>query len=201
MTAEFWALVPADLSWGDYGRILLHGMASRRHRVDGRAQLERTGPYVPSLTLPSGAVVVTADLRAQLESMTRTLAFGAIDKAHIARLDWQSWDRAAPKPAEYPQSGEPEDYVLERPHDAATAAAMPDLFEMVPPRVGRGAMRVVTRVPRSYEFYLDVGTADAPPLFQPVNLRFPFVSAAVRELLASRDEPACRFEPVVLGSR
>jgi hypothetical protein len=196
MIASIWALVPDDRGWGDYGRILLHGMASRRRRVDGRAQLERTGPYVPRLTLPSGAVVVTADLRAELESMTTALAFGAIDKVHIARLDWQSWDPRAPKPAEYPRSGEPEDYVLGRPHDAATAAAMPDLFELVPPRAGRGTMRVVTRVPRSYEFSLDLGATDAPPLFHAENLRFPFVSARVRELLASREDCACRFESV-----
>lgn len=47
--------------------------------------------------------------------------FDLIVKAQIVRLDWDLWDRRAPKPAEYPVGGEPEHCILSRPHDPQLA--------------------------------------------------------------------------------
>jgi hypothetical protein len=194
-----WVVVPDNQGWGDYGRILLHGMAARRPRVENRIQLERTAPYVPPLTLPHRAVVVTESMRTRLEAAASGAAFAPVDKAHIASLDWRSWDLQASRPNEHPRSGEPEDYVLERPHDVDAAARMPTLFEVVPQELGAGAMRSSGKPPRTREFFADLKGEVAPAFFRVAGLPHLFVSAVGRDVLASCDDPAWRLQSVTLG--
>lgn len=58
----------AKMPWGDYGSMLLSGMTSHLPRKNGLLQLERTGPFVPPITL-SGVdeIVVTDTFKRQLE--------------------------------------------------------------------------------------------------------------------------------------
>ena len=54
--------------WGDYGNILISGMSRHLPRKDNLIQLERTGPFIPPITLPGiGDIVVTSDLKNELE--------------------------------------------------------------------------------------------------------------------------------------
>ena len=48
--------------WGDYGSILIKGMSRHLPRRDNLIQVERTGPFIPSITLP-GEFWRSADLR------------------------------------------------------------------------------------------------------------------------------------------
>lgn len=123
-----------DLGWGDYGAILVHGMTSHLGRDDqGRPQLERTGPFIPPVTLSGlGVLLVTGEARSELESSgLRSIGFGPVALARIVRLPWHEWDLDADVPEVYPQSGEPEDYILGRRHNAGVAAAMPEIFEVL----------------------------------------------------------------------
>jgi len=131
----------AEGPWGDYGRILIHGMSIHLPREDGLIQLERTGPFIPPITFPgAGDVVVTRELRVALEGSGLTgLGFGALIKQHIVRLEWESWDGDADEPAEYPEGGEPEDYILGRPHSASAANAMGILAGIAVADRARGA--------------------------------------------------------------
>jgi len=120
--------------WGDYGDILVHGMADAQGRApDGALELERTGPFVPPITFPgSPAIVVSDDFRGQLKASGLTgFTFRLVRKARIVLLEWHAWDQHTPEPLEVPDSGEPEDYVLQRPHDPKIAEAMGPLWEVV----------------------------------------------------------------------
>lgn len=117
--------------WGDYGNILIHGMSGHLPRVEGRIQLERTGPFLPPITQP-GNVVVTDAVRRSLEQALSGLVFRTAIKTRIVRLHWHTWDRATEEPAEYPSTGEPEDYLWERPHDPDLAEQLGPLWELVP---------------------------------------------------------------------
>lgn len=122
--------------WGDYGSILLSGMTARLGRTrEGLLQLERTGPFVPPITVAGlGDLLVTDAFRAELErSPLAGFEFRAVEKTHIVRLDWENWDQTAADPQEYPEGGEPEGYILDRPHDPQLAALIGAIWEMVLP--------------------------------------------------------------------
>lgn len=120
--------------WGDYGRILVHGMTTHlAPNADGRLRLERCAPFMPAATFPGFSLVVTQTMRRHIEvAELRGVDFREVEKARIVALSWEQWDSAAPAPAEYPESGEPEDYVLGRPHDDALAEALGPLFQVLP---------------------------------------------------------------------
>jgi hypothetical protein len=120
--------------WGDYGDILVQGMADHLGRAaDGGLELERTGPLVPPITFPGiSVVVVTSDFRSRLEqSGLGGFTFRPVHKTRIVHLDWHQWDQNAPEPPVFPDSGEPEDYVLQSLHDPAVAEAIGPLWEVV----------------------------------------------------------------------
>jgi hypothetical protein len=122
-------------SWGDYGYILQHGMTAHLERTGRLLSLERTGPYMPPITFPGiGDVVLNSAGRKLLESTgLRGLRFRPVYKARIVELRWQDWDLTAKEPPERPKSGDPEDYILERPPNSAIAEEMGNIWELVIP--------------------------------------------------------------------
>jgi len=121
--------------WGDYGHILQHGMTAHLARVGGMLSLERTGPYMPPITFPGlGDVVLTSAAKALLESPGLSgFTFQPVNKARIVGLPWQEWDLTTDEPPEFPESGEPEGYILEHQHDPRVAMEMGDVWELVVP--------------------------------------------------------------------
>jgi len=120
--------------WGDYGDILQQGMAAHLPRENGRLALERTGPYIPPITFPGigGLMVLTSQARSDLESSGLSgFTFRAVEKKLIVELRWEEWDLSADEPPLYPDTGEPEDYILGKQHSPEAAAAMGDLWEVV----------------------------------------------------------------------
>ena len=108
-------------------------MSAHLRRKDGLIQLERTAPFVPPISFPGiGDIVVTDAFRRELEASDLTgFTFAPVLKARIVESTWETWDRTAPEPAEYPPSGEPEDYILSRPHSRKLADEMGDVWEVV----------------------------------------------------------------------
>jgi hypothetical protein len=104
---------------------------------EGLLQLERTGPFVPPITLASasaGDLLVTGAFRAELARSPLTgLEFRPAEKTHIVRLEWERWDLTAEDPPAYPQGGEPESYILDRQHDPGLAAQIGPIWETVLP--------------------------------------------------------------------
>jgi len=133
--SKFFTIESAHLlpeGWGDYGFILQHGMAAHLPRVGGRLALERTGPYIPPITLPGiGDIVLTTAARQLLEASGLTgFGFLPVEKVLTVELRWESWDLAAKEPAQVPDSGEPEDYILGQSNSPEASAALGDLWEV-----------------------------------------------------------------------
>jgi hypothetical protein len=117
--------------WGDYGDILQHGMSMHLSRKDGKISLERTGPYIPPITFPM-EIVLTSEARRLLESSGLSgFSFQPVEKAHIVELRWETWDLNLDDPPVFPESGEPEDYILAEPHSERASEALGELWELV----------------------------------------------------------------------
>jgi hypothetical protein len=121
--------------WGDYGWILQHGMTSHLRRIAGRLALERTGPYIAPITLPGiGHIVLTTPASRLLESAGLTgFTFRLVEKVLTVELHWEDWDVNAEQPAQFPDSGEPENYILGQPNSTEASAALADLWEVSVP--------------------------------------------------------------------
>lgn len=190
----YYLLRGAAAPWGDYGRILTHGMSAHRQRVGGIIQLERSGPFIPPITFPAADVVATDVLRAAVETSGLTGAsFQRVEKAHIVRINWERWDRTQPMPPHVPPSAAPEDYILGEPHDPTTSAQLGDLWELVVVTEGagrrdRGARRggSVTSItlPRN----------GMPDFFRVKGPRYVLVSDAAREWLREQAAEWVAFE-------
>jgi hypothetical protein len=130
---EYYILGRPKSLWGDYGDILVHGMSCHLKRDNSLIQLERTGPFVPPISFPGiGDLVVTDEFRKNLDkSGLSGLQFQPVIKKHIVHLDWHLWDKSVGKPPEHPEEGEPENYILTRPHSNEISAKVGDLWEVL----------------------------------------------------------------------
>jgi hypothetical protein len=132
MAATIFKLIKEQTLWGDYGDILVHGMTRHLERKNNQLQLERAAPFVPQVFLPGiHDLIVTESAKERLKNI-KGLAFRPVVKARIVRLDWHLWDMSRAELPSYPTSGEPEDYILEREHDAVLAEEIGDVWEVVP---------------------------------------------------------------------
>jgi hypothetical protein len=64
------------------------------------------------------------------------LSFRPVIKKHIVEIDWTAWDLNAEEPLYYPDSGEPEDYILAGKHSDSIADGIGNLWELVTPTRG-----------------------------------------------------------------
>lgn len=159
------SIIPGE--WGDYGYILQHGMASHSPRVGGRLALERTGPYIPPITLPGiGDVILNSHARQQLESSGLSgFSFGPVEKVLTVELRWENWDLTADEPPYFPDSGEPEDYILGQPDNPSASAALGELWEVLVPDTA--TILCPEGVVNSYkELRLDLSTWNGADLFR-----------------------------------
>lgn len=196
----FW-LRTQDTPWGDYGEILFNGMSSRLPRIDGQLQLERTGPYLPPITFPRrGEVIITEALRHQIESgVGGALAVRAVIKARIVAVDWEHWPRDR-LPDDLPPSREPEDLILQHPHDPVLSAAMGALWELDPSTVGEGEYKKVGRKPAVFHVTASV-PASCPPLFRVTGVPVVLVREDTAELLRDLVGEQLRLDPVEVEIR
>jgi hypothetical protein len=128
-------------------------------RVDGKLALERTGPFIPPITFPGiGTAIVTSSARNSLEqSGLSGFSFAPVEKKLIVELRWETWDLNAPEPEQYPETGEPEDYILIRAHSPKVADALGDLWEIVVPQTA--TILRPTPIVKSYrDLRLDLST-------------------------------------------
>jgi hypothetical protein len=117
--------------WGDYGRILIHGLA--RSGEGSSVQLQRTGPFVPPITFPGiGLIIVTNDLKLQMEQAGfRGITFRPVEKTHVAYVPWHEWDLNADDPGYYPEGNAPESYVLSEPHSDELSESIGPIWQVV----------------------------------------------------------------------
>lgn len=129
-TPRLYVLKSAPPPWGDFGSILWHGMTENR-TSDGRIKLQRTGPFVPPVSLPWPTIVVTDAVRSHLEPRELTgFTFADVVRHRIVELDWRAWPADAAEPPKLPSGGEPENYIVRRPHAPVVASNMVKLWEL-----------------------------------------------------------------------
>jgi hypothetical protein len=192
-TMKFYRVSGSRL-WGDYGNILINGMSSHLPRKDGLLQLERSGPFLPPITLPGvGDLVVSSDFKDEFQrSGIAQVTFAPVVKAKIVDLRWEDWDRASPEPREIPTGGQPEDYIRLLPHSQAVAEQLGPLWEIVLPedanveavRIGRGV----------WKFRLDPSTWPEASLFRATGKRHVIAVEEVKCWLESRAGKWLEFE-------
>jgi hypothetical protein len=194
---QIFAATPGTMPWGDFGRILAHGMSRNLSRVGGIMQLQRVGPFVPPVTMPGlGDMVVIDEVRHDIEASGLSGAsFASVNKARVVRMDWQNWDSSLPSPPVLPDTNDPEDYILRRPDDRNAADAMGSLWELVAGSIGSGTVTVIQRHPRVRRIEI---TISAAPLdfFRVTGPQFLFVSERARDFLEQRASTYIAFEDV-----
>jgi hypothetical protein len=160
--------------WGDYGDILLNGMTCHRGRKRGMLQLERTGPFVPALTLPGIAdVLVTSALRTKMAAsdLFNEVRFKKVIRARIVRLHWHTWNLCTEDPKTFPKGGEPEDYVLTKPHDEKLSQKMGEIYEALLPEGGQ-AVLYDRKEPCHYKVRIKKGSWNGSHLFRARSWQF-----------------------------
>jgi hypothetical protein len=153
--------------WGDYGHILHHGMAYHLPGAEGLLAVERTGPFVPPITIPGlGDVVLTSSARKLLESSGLTgFSFRPVKKVLTVELHWENWDLEAEDPPHFPDSGEPEDYILGQPNSPSASAALAELWEVIVPATA-SILRPKSVADSYKELLLDLSTWNGADLFR-----------------------------------
>ncbi|HLK67605.1 MAG TPA: hypothetical protein VKU19_29415 [Bryobacteraceae bacterium] len=195
-TNHFYRMTGRSLTrWGDYGDILQHGMTAHLGRARNLLSLERTGPYMPPITFPGiGDVVLNVAGRKLLEASGLTgFTFQPVNKTRIVYLPWQDWDLKANKPREYPESGEPEDYILERPSNAHVAEEMGDIWELVVPVTAKiGRPREMVNSFR--ELYVERGSWNGADVFRGAGYGGPLVTERAKAWMEKYFGEYARFD-------
>lgn len=198
MTASFFTIRGRSVmpkGWGDYGDILQHGMTAHLPRLGGRLSLERTGPHIPPITLPGiGDIVLTSESRELLESSGLSgFSYVPVEKTLIVELNWETWNLDADEPTAYPDSGEPEDYILGKRHSPATAEALNELWEVAIPNTAT-ILRSKPVVSSYRDLKLDVSSWNGADLFRSEGYGCALFSERARDWFSEHWGTYVRFE-------
>jgi len=198
MAASFFKISGRSIiprGWGDYGDILQHGMTADVPRVDGRLALERSGPYIPPITLPGiGDIVLTSEAQKLLESSALSgFSFLPVEKALVVELHWETWNLDAEQPTQFPESGEPEDYILGKPHSPNAATELGELWEIVVPSTAT-ILRPRSVVSSDKELRIDLSTWNGSDLFRGEGYGSILFTGRARDWFSEHWERYVRFD-------
>lgn len=183
------------IAWGDYADILQHGMTVQEDGDGGNLSLQRTAPFMPPITLPGiGDLLLTSGARRALESSGLTgFSLRPVKKTHIVELHWEDWDFDADELPEYPESGEPEDLIFERPHSPTAADALGEIWEVVVPTSAR--ILRPRRIVESYrELKIDLSTWNGADLIRGDDYGGILFSERAREAFSERWDLYVQFD-------
>ncbi len=182
MDQAFYILKSIRDPWGDYGDMLMHGMASRAN--DGVLELERAGPFIPPISQPGmPGIVVTDAFRRQLEESSLTgFAFQPLRKTRMVNVPWHDGSRITSQPLHYPKGGEPENYILRLPHHRAVDEQIGTLWELVPTQICF-TTRATGIVRRSNDITLVTQDWDGSDIFLAEGVLYHYVTGRARDWL------------------
>ena len=127
---RFYLLMPPYF-WGAFSIVLVSGSFGDPMRVDGVLQLERTGPFMPPVTMPeTGSLVLSADAADEVRRQWPDSELLPVHKSKIVMIRWETWDRSNEDPFLIPCDGEPDSYILDGLHSEAASAGLGDLWEL-----------------------------------------------------------------------
>jgi hypothetical protein len=120
-------------------------------------------------------------------------SFRPVDKKLIVELHWEDWDLNAPEPRDYPESGEPEDYILGKTHCPEAAVALGDLWEVLVPKNVR-VLRPRPIVDSWRELTIDSSTWDGADIFGSEDVGCVFFTERARNCFLGPFEKYVDFE-------
>jgi hypothetical protein len=113
--------------WGDYGSALINGHCDR-DETTGRYVVDRVGPFVPPLMLPffgcDTPVLMPQTVADAVRKRFPSVSVEPVIVRKVVHLDWHRWDLDAEWMKVRPKEGEPENYILEKPHSATAGSKM-----------------------------------------------------------------------------
>ncbi len=125
---ELFILENIEMPWGDYGEILLSGISGKNE--NGQVAIERTGPFIPHIFI-SGLwdLTVSNTTKILLESSNLTgFSFESIIKKKIVEIPWEKWSFSSDDPGFYPNTGEPEGYIVDGKHSENASELMGEVW-------------------------------------------------------------------------
>jgi hypothetical protein len=199
-STNIYILKRARSRWGDYSHVLVSGMSAHLKREDCLIQLERTGPFVPPITFPGiGDVVVTDSFRRDIEASGLTgMTFQPVHKRRIVHLEWEKWNWAGEEPDEYPPGGQPEAYILNRPHSPSLAEAIGDLWGLLPQECVELQRVKIGAKPGNVEIRVVASTWDRTDFFRGKGYHYNYVSDRARSWLEKNAGEWVTFDPVAV---
>jgi hypothetical protein len=199
LDGRFYHISFAPFPWGDYGHMLGHGMTAHLPREKGMLQLERTGPFIPPISIPFD-IIVTDAFRKSIEQAGLTgLTFRTVVKKLIVEFHWEHWDRSKDLP-ELPAGGCPEHYVLGHPHSQKAADQMGVVWEARMKRLCR-AGAINERADLSYDvcLYEPLDAVRDIDFFRAKQFGWYFVSRRAKQWLEAKAPQWVSFRPVFTG--
>lgn len=195
---RFYELRTPDV-WGDYGTILIGGMASDEESKDGSLLLSRTGPFIPPISFPCDDPVVTDVFRGELAARFPELKFREVTKEKIVELHWEHWPRDQ-EAREYPESYEPEDYIFRREHSPTAAEKMGPVWQVV---LSEGIQSRMLRSKKHLHWkgltvILDTWDGSELLYTRPFHFPTPLASQPAKDWLQERVGDWIEFQPVVV---
>ncbi len=197
--ADYYILGSPKQPWGDYGDALFHGYVE----YDDASQsflVSRAGPFVPPVSQPFNAILLTDALRLSLlNSGLSGFTLQPVVKQKIVDIDWQQWDLTAPEPDEYPDSGVPEDYIAEGEHSPLLAEKMGALWVL---NVG-GAARVERErsiVRSNQELRLVLASTHGLDFVRSLDVGYCFVSERAKIWLSAHTADCLTFEAIAIAT-
>ena len=158
---------------------------------------------MPPISMPGiSSIVVTESLKAKLETLGLTsFTFQPVIKKHIVHLEWEKWDKEAPEPPMYPETGEPEDYIFLQPHSLSLASGMEPLWEMVLEQTA--SVERVQVGPRSWDvnIYLVLSSWNGSDFFRAKGVGYNYVSERAKQWLEQEVPEWIGFEEALTDSQ
>ena len=122
-------------SLGDYWSILVSGID--RGRIDGHLNIDRTGPFVPPLTIVGvGDAVVTDAMRIRLDGVSGVIGFLPVVVKKAVRRNWHTWSLSLDERRAM-CAGDPEDVLIRGRHNLKVAEEIGALYELLTETDGR----------------------------------------------------------------
>ncbi|MCP4777999.1 MAG: hypothetical protein GY880_27580 [Planctomycetaceae bacterium] len=164
--------------------------------ADGTTRLERTGPFIPPISLPARNVIVTDSFRNQIDSSGLfDMQYLNVIKHHISEFKWEHWDRSVDIP-EFPDGGEPEGFILNFPHSEHAAEQMGPIWEA---GLQRGAATASKKIAghRRRKIMVDESTWDGQNFFQSKTQGWKIVTEPGRQWLETNAGEWLTFDPCI----
>ena len=168
-------------SLGGAWEFLVSGIVRGRDER-GRLILDRTGPFMPPITIPDPEIVVSNDFREQLSQALPELEFREVIKGKIVEVFWEEWDRND-LPAEAPIDGEPDAYIMLGQASPRAAEGLGRLWEVVLHEGARSRTEPALPFPH-FSLVLDTATWDGSDVFLTTPHLLPMIVVTERARIA-----------------